>query len=100
MKSYPVGSEIELLATFTLPIVGTRVDPTEVHLQVRNPQGVVGWAKFSSGAVSRRGVGEFFVKQLLNLPGDWSYRFTGTGAYRGTTGDVIVKVDPSQFVPV
>jgi hypothetical protein len=99
MKSYPVGTEIEILGVFKLP-VGTKVDPTDVHLQIRNPQGQVTYARYSLETVSRRSVGEFFANQLLNLPGDWSYRFTGTGAYRGTTGDVLVKVDPSQFVPV
>lgn len=100
MKSYPVGSEIELVGTFRLPVVGTKVDPTDVHFQIRNPQGLVGYAKYSSGAVSKRATGEYFVNQPLNIAGEWSYRFTGTGVYRGTTGDVVVKVDPSQFVPV
>jgi hypothetical protein len=100
MKSHPVGTEIELLGVFKLPVVGTKVDPTEVHLQVRNPQGTVTYYRYTLGTVTRRSAGEFFANQVLNLPGDWFYRFTVTGASRGTTGDVLVKVDPSQFVPV
>ena len=94
--SYDIEQSIDLKVTFALPD-GTKIDPTEVHLQVKTPSGVVAHYKYTQSEITKTDVGMYQKTIIVNEHGDWWYRFAGTGTCQGTTGDVKVQTDPSQF---
>jgi hypothetical protein len=98
--SYPIGTEIDIPVTFTDALTGAAVDPTDVTLQIKNPDGNVDTWKYSLAELTKLSTGNYSRPQLLDKPGKWWYRYTATGAYKGATGDVCIEVDGSQFVNV
>jgi hypothetical protein len=95
--SYNLGDEINLAVAFSDPVTGAAVDPTEVTLQVKDPDGNVNAYTYGASEITRVSAGNYSRPQLLDKPGKWWYRYTATGSYKGTTGDVKVEVDGSQF---
>jgi len=75
-------------------------DPTEVTLQVKAPSGDVATYTYTDEQITRDSEGHFSISLALKKAGRWLYRFTATGTYRGTTGDVLINVDPSEFASV
>ena len=104
--SYDVGDEVSLVGEFRVPNAADPLDSgaltpqTEVILQLKKPglpavQYTLGLSQITeiSTGIYRRNV-------VLDRPGRWTYRYTAKGAYRGTSGDVVINVDPSVFASV
>ena len=97
--SFPVGTGIDLVHVFS-NASGVLENPSDSVCQVRMPTGESYTYRYSEGSVTRDSTGVFRRRVLLSVPGDWVYRWTGTGSYPSTSGDCTVPVDPSDFSPV
>jgi hypothetical protein len=96
--NYPIGSQIDITVSFSTPD-GAPVDPTEVTLQMLAPRVASPTEVTYPGTVTRSSAGNYSYSVNLTEGGTWAYRWVGTGAYVGTTGDVSFTVDPSEFPP-
>ena len=94
--NYPIGSQIDITGAFTT-VAGVAVDPTEVTLQLLLPGAATPVEYTYPGTVTRTSTGNYSYRIDLTTAGTWNYRYVGTGAYVGTTGDVSFTVDPSEF---
>jgi hypothetical protein len=99
VTSYPICAQITLSVVFTTP-AGVAVDPSEITLQIRSPARQTYTYKYSLAELTKDSVGHYSYVLTLDQASRWVYRFTGSGGYRGTTGDVPVNVDASQFSAV
>lgn len=91
--AYSRGTEIELKGEFfDAPTDGVPVDPDEVTLEVRDPDGTTTTYTWVEGAeITRESEGVFTRTKLLDQSGNLYYRFTGTG---------VVNVSDWKLVPV
>jgi hypothetical protein len=95
-KSYPIGSRVRVRAVFRDENEAL-VDPTRVTFQYRTPEGVDSRLTLADGQVTRESIGRYFVWLSLEQQPRYLCRYTGSGNYRGTTGDFYINVDPSAF---
>lgn len=82
---YDVGDGIRLTGTFT--ISGSGANPTTATLSVTDPSAVVTTPSVGSGTD-----GVYLVDIIVDEPGDWHYRWVGTGAVvAATEGHFLVR---------
>lgn len=94
-NDYPLGQQVTIEAVVTL--AGVDYDPDDLTLQQRSPIGTNRTYKYSSTQLTKSSVGHYSRTLILDKAGRWEYRFTATGGVRGTSGDVVINVDPSNF---
>lgn len=73
---YDVGDQLRLTATFTVD--GVNLNPTLVVAKVKSPDGAI-----TAPTATANGAGVYYIDVILTQPGDWFYRFEGTGAAVG-----------------
>jgi hypothetical protein len=98
MSSFDVGDEVALICEFRVGVALT--SQSEVTLQVIRPSGTEVRYTLGLNQITESSPGVYRRNLVLDRPGRWLYRFTATGSYRGTTGNVVVNVDPSPFSSV
>lgn len=96
--AFDIGEEITLVGEFR--ISGELTDQSEVILQMKQPGFFARQYSLSAGQITRVSAGVYARNVILDKAGRWIYRFTARGTYRGTTGDVVINVDPSEFARV
>ena len=98
---YPLGTKVRLTATFTDPLDDDApIDPTEVFVTVKNPDGAVVTKQYTgSGDVGRESAGVYTFDVDANAAGDWYYRWHSTGAGQAA-GEDRFKVSPTKAEPV
>lgn len=75
LREYTSGNELVFTATFTDPATKKGVNPTDVLLKLRDPDGIE--TDIRGVGV---GLGQFTATFTPVLAGIWSYRWQGTGA--------------------
>lgn len=104
--SYDIGDEVSLVGEFRVPNAVEPRDPgmltsqSEVILQVKKPGFPASQFTLSLSQLTEISPGIYRRNIILDRAGRWVYRFTATGTYRGTSGDVVIQVDPSTFASV
>ncbi|MHA2163334.1 MAG: hypothetical protein ACXABF_13015, partial [Candidatus Thorarchaeota archaeon] len=74
---YDVGDSIRLDALFT--VTGVAIDPTIVELDLQDPRGNDFAYSLAGGTVSQETTGKFFRDVFVGSPGQWWYRYFGSG---------------------
>lgn len=83
-NSYPTGSNIRFFAEFK-DIDGVYVDPTTITFKILSPKtGISATFTLPAGPeVVKDSVGHYHSDYTIDYPGNWYYRFEGSGAYIG-----------------
>lgn len=74
---YDLGDSVRLEAVFR--VTGTLVDPVIVELEVQDPLGNTNNFTLAGAGVTRRMLGTFYRDVFLDGPGQWWYRYFGSG---------------------
>lgn len=91
--NYTIGDLIRLLVTFQ-DTTGTFVDPTNLTLRIKLPDGSV--QEFASGDVTQTATGKYQYDFLSTAAGTHRYRWEGTGTAQGAV-EGSFKVAESAF---
>lgn len=76
--TYVQGGLLRLTATFK-NVKRYAADPDTVTLRVENPAGTVTSYTYAAEDLVKDGVGIYYYDLDLDTPGQWFYRFEGTG---------------------
>jgi hypothetical protein len=90
MNHYDAQDRVRLTGTFR-DLDGDLIDPTDVEVHLRDPDGTV---SHPSATSSTPGVWTADVDVVK--PGVWTYRFEGTGAVVAAE-ETMFAVDPTSF---
>lgn len=92
MKSFLGGDTVNIFATF---LVGdTLTNPTAVTADVSDGDGVQTTYTYGvDSELTRPSTGVYKLELLLDPPGEWSIRFTGTGTAAGTQETTILALE-------
>lgn len=83
---YYEGQRVLIEAEFRL--LGVPTDPTIVQVLARKPFGNVTVYNYPAVELTRRDVGLYETAILVDAPGQWHFRITGTGVV-----DAVTEVD-------
>jgi hypothetical protein len=86
MSSYPAGSLVQVMATFTDPVTNDNIDPTVVTLYFEDGAGTITTKVYGSdaGFITRQSEG-VYTANLDTTPTDptnigvWTYQYRGSG---------------------
>lgn len=90
MNRYDAHDRVRLTGTFH-DLDGDLIDPTDVTVHLRDPDGTVTHPEASSESTGVWNTDVDVVK-----PGVWTYRFEGTGAVVAAE-ETMFAVDPTSF---
>lgn len=93
---YQTDTLLQLGVTFYNTALNQPADPTTVALFVEGPDGNV--TEIASNLIVRTGVGTYYSNFLPSAPGDWSYKWQGSGNVVATTRDTPFAVQASQLI--
>lgn len=79
VKTYNVGSGIRIEGTFEDSATGVKIDPTDVIIDLLEPDGTRFQKKLSLAEVIRSELGVFHYDYLAVKEGHHEYSITGTG---------------------
>lgn len=88
---YEVDTLIQLNVTFYNTQLNLPADPTTVALFVEDPSGNV--TQIPSNLITRTGVGTYYSDFMPSGPGEWTYKWQGSG-----TSVLATSPDTSFFV--
>jgi hypothetical protein len=91
--NYTIGDLIRLLVTFQ-DTTGTFVDPTNLILRIKSPDGSV--QEYTSGDITQTATGKYQYDFLSIAAGTHRYRWEGTGTAQGAV-EGSFKVAESAF---
>jgi hypothetical protein len=97
MSQYEIDTTIELQSVFMNSLTAVYVDPTNVRLVIIDPSGVQSQQKWPGGTVIRDSLGHFHAFVTPVIPGNWIYKWQGTGAATATSPDTIFTVNPTAL---
>jgi hypothetical protein len=81
-SSLDVGDVVRLAATFT-DVSGSPAIPATVVCRIQNGSASeVATYVFGSGTLVATGSGAYQVDHLIDSPGQWRYRFQGSGSHQ------------------
>lgn len=87
---YTLGQQIRLMATFKNS-AGTAADPTGVVLKYRDPvTSTVTTKTYGVDSVVKSSTGIYYFDLTLSNPGEWWYRWEGSGAIIATDEERIL----------
>ena len=92
MNSYPNGSNIRFSVVFKAVGTGAYVDPTTVTFRIRSPetnQVTTDTYPVPATYIVKDSVGHYHADYTCDFPGDWPYRWEGSGAYIGARERVV-----------
>src|SRR4051812_19836869 len=93
---YDLGDTARLSVAFT--VGGVATDPTTIAATVRKPDTVT--TAYTSGQITHDGVGLYHLDVTVDVPGEWAYKFTGTGTAADVgPGILYVRPDPTAASP-
>jgi hypothetical protein len=95
-NTYEIDTTIELMGTFANALTGAAVDPTDVTLFIRDPEGDI--TQHANGQLTRVGVGVYTFLITVSVHGVWTYKWQGTGAVVVTSPDTALNVNQSIFI--
>lgn len=91
MNVYQTETIVRLSVTFYNTAANQPADPSQVALFVQDPNGNV--TQIDSGNIVRTGVGLYYSNFLPSSPGEWTYKWQGSG-----TSVVATSRDTGFFV--
>jgi hypothetical protein len=90
-----VGDLAHLAVTFT-DLDGVATDPTEVTLEIHEPDGTNTTVTWGAGQITRNSTGDFYYDFDVTQSGQHLYKWTASGALVGKDpGSFLVQ--PQQF---
>lgn len=96
ISSFPAGDTISFSVTFSVSSVDT--DPTAVTFKIKNPnKSVTTYIYLTDAELTKTTTGQYKTTLVLNLAGEYSYRWEGTGAAPGVAEDTI-KISRSDVI--
>lgn len=100
MARYEIDTSIQIEAIFLNALTNTYIDPSEVMLFVRDPNGAVSdYTNLGpSGGVVQAGLGHYTFTFVPGVSGDWLYKWQGTGVAPATSPDTTLTVHSSAFL--
>lgn len=97
MNTYQIDTQVQLSAVFT-NASGTPVDPTDVVLYLMPPGQVVEQFTYSGGQITKTATGNYAYTMETTAPGQWLYKWQGTGTVEVTSPDYVMNVQASQLI--
>jgi hypothetical protein len=94
IKTYDKGDTVRLEADFTSG--GTPADPTDVTLQVKQPNGTIDSYTYLAAEITRVTTGSYYRDVEMTQTGQLYYHFAGSGALV-TAEETYLIVRPSEF---
>ncbi len=96
MNCYQVETLIQMNVTFYDVALNLPADPVTVSLFVEDPNGNV--SQIPANAINRTGTGAYNSMFLPTMPGQWAYKWQGTGNVMATSRDGCFFVQASDMV--
>lgn len=93
---FQIDTLIQLGVTFYNTALNQPADPTTVALFVEDPDGTV--TEVATNLIVRTGVGTYYSNFLPTAPGEWGYKWQGTGNVVATTKDTRFLIQASQLI--
>jgi hypothetical protein len=95
---YQVDTLVQLSVTFYNTALNLPADPSAVSLFVQDPNGVV--TQIASNLIVRTGVGAYYSNFMPTGPGEWTYKWRGSGptSVQATSPDVTFFVKASELI--
>lgn len=90
----PIGSLVRIKGTFK-DLDDVLLDPTDVHLYIKDPNGVETTEEYSPGNIVRESAGVYYFDLDLDVEGEWIYRLYSTGTGQTALEGVITVTDLS-----
>jgi hypothetical protein len=78
MNTYQVETLLQLNVTFYDVSLNLPADPTTVALFIEDPNGNV--TEVATNLIVRTGVGTYYSDFLPTMPGEWTYKWQGSGS--------------------
>lgn len=95
MATYDVGALVKLSATYVNE-AGRALDPDQVFLQVKFPNGTIQTFVYGVDPIVRDGVGAYHYEVSASVAGTFYYRWYSTGAGQAAR-ETFFAVNRSQF---
>lgn len=96
MNVYQVHTIVQMNVTFYNTLLNQPADPTTVALFIEDPSGNV--TQVAANLIVRTGVGAYYSNFLPTAPGEWTYKWQGTGNVVATSPDVEFLVAGSELI--
>lgn len=100
MSVYDVGDTVRVWGTYKAATFAVAsgvpsatyalTDPTTVSLVVQQPDGTRTTYTYAGGTVTKHSAGVFYRDIALDMPGEWTIRWVGTGA-AAATDETLIK---------
>ena len=91
---FSVGDSIRIEVDVT-DLADAAADPTEVTLQVRDPDATTTTYTYGGGTVTKSTTGSYYYDLTVDTPGVYLFRWAATGAYvAAEAGSFTVVADP------
>jgi uncharacterized protein YfaS (alpha-2-macroglobulin family) len=94
MKIYDVGDRVRFSVAFK-DEEGADADPTTITFKLRSPTRVF-YTHTYPDDITKDNTGQYHLDFTLTGPGEWCYRFEGTGAVE-TAAEGTLKASASNF---
>ena len=84
-NSYNLNQRVYFTVQFKDPLDNSLVDPDTVLFYLSNPLGqvVASWTKPPDAEITKVSTGYYRCSYVLDYPGDWYYRWEGSGTWDG-----------------
>lgn len=96
MNTYQIETLLRLNVTFYDVAANLPADPTTIALFVEDPDGVV--TEIDPLLIVRTGTGAYYSNFLPSGPGEWTYKWQGTGNVVATSRDKRFLVKASELI--
>jgi hypothetical protein len=98
MAIYEIDTSIELQGEFRDSLNNIYVDPTEVQLWVKDPNGNLSDYSTLDGSIIRETTGHYTFTFEPSISGVWTYKWQGTGVAAATSPDTTFTVNSSALL--
>jgi hypothetical protein len=95
MSQYQIDTTIDLQGVFINALTGVYADPTTITLYILDPNGFQTTQVWPGGNIARDSLGHFNFLLTPSIPGNWFYKWRGTGTATATSPDTTITVLPS-----
>lgn len=96
--SVELNTRVRLTTTFTTVQGNALTDPTTVSLFVKDPSSTVTTYTLAAAQVIRDSIGVYHYDILIDVVGNWKYKWQGASALEATSADGTVSGNSTEFV--
>lgn len=98
MARYEIDTPIQIEGIFMDAINNVYIDPTEVQIFVKDPNGGILDYTTLDGTVIRQSAGHYTFTFEPDISGTWTYKWQGTGLAPATSPDTTFTVNASALI--